>query len=255
MKLPVVLTGLLLMSPGFAEKNAKLIFGSEYSCANGSVRFVIKSCKPVYTFETCEVQYLNSAAPNGLGAKIENRRDAMEKYVVGCTVAGAPVGAAEEQKGEPGQALRLGTWFDVRILGESGGKIHVRSTSGAEDWLDRSLVRRNTPSSSQPAFAGGSLPDGRYTCILWNRNQPITVGVVEIHGRTYRGPSNNLTGPFAPFSVSNNGDLTWSKGFGEFNRNGVHYQSAKIIGGDKPRFTVKYTQASGRAEGLECGRE
>lgn len=70
----------------------------------------------MYTFETCDVQYLNAAAPNGLGAQLDMRRETLERSFEGCTVKGQQVGVANQGDGEPGQALQLGTWYDVKIL-------------------------------------------------------------------------------------------------------------------------------------------
>jgi hypothetical protein len=259
----VGVAGLLFLTPSFADLRGKLVFGSEYSCKDRGVRFVVKSCQMVYSSERCDVQYLNSATTNGLGALDQERREMLERRLSGCTVAGQPVSMTEEPAGEPGQAVQMGTWYEVRILAQNGGKILVRKSSGQEEWRDRADVRRSasSPSSSARttpatnASAAGSLPDGRYTCVGWIGSSAVTFGFVDIKGRSYRGPSHDVSGPFAPFSVAAGGALTWSRGFGEFNSNGVRYQSAKIVPGNKPRFDVQYTTASGGAEVLNCERE
>ncbi len=53
-----------------SAERARLVFGQPYSCSGGAQRLIVRSCKPTYTFETCDVQYLNTYAPNSLGAQV-----------------------------------------------------------------------------------------------------------------------------------------------------------------------------------------
>ncbi len=103
--------------------------------------------------------------------------------------------------------------------------------------------------------AAGVLPDGRYTCLGMIGASTVTFGFVDIKGQTYRGPSHSPSGAYAPFTIGADNAITWSRGFGEFNRdNGVTYKSAALVPG-KARFKVSYTTARGYSENLDCGRE
>ncbi len=256
--LPLVVTAICTAKSSYSAPRAQIEFGSEYSCNSGQTRFIVKSCKPIYTFETCQVQYLNAAAAGGLGAQVDVRREMVEANLQGCTIAGKAVAVSNQQEGEPGEARWLGTWYDVRVLDRKAGKVHVRFSSGTEDWLDAALVRaKGSPATNveDGKLGSGTLPEGRYTCMGWIGPRAVNFGFVEVKGQSYRGPSHSSSGDFAPFTVSADGALTWSKGFGEFNNNGTKYQSAKVVPGQKPHFTVHYLTASGRAEALDCGRE
>ncbi|GAC1422063.1 MAG: hypothetical protein NVSMB62_17510 [Acidobacteriaceae bacterium] len=250
---------LMILTPiGYAGTQSNIVFGSEYACNGGQTHFVIKACKKVYTFEQCDVQYLNSAAPGGLGALTQVRREMLESSLNGCMVGGTATGARVAQEGKPGQAQYLGTWYDVRILEHSDGKSKVRWGSGTEDWMDDSKVRSGREGTTPNDAAGGPrhLPDGRYACTGKIGAALVTFGFVDIAGTSYRGPSHSPSGSYAPFEVSADNSLTWSKGFGGFNlENGVQYQDARIVPGEPARFRVRYKTASGHSEALDCGRE
>lgn len=253
----LVAAGLLIAAVGQAQKKADVVLGSEYTCNGGQTRFVVKACKQVYTFEQCDVQYLNAAAPNGLGALTQMRKEMLESSLSGCTVAGAAVATKAVAEGTPGQAQYLGTWYDVKVLERRAGKVRVRWSTGTEDWMDEKKVRgAGAAAAKADEAAPDALADGRYACTGRMGSQLVTFGFVDIKGKTYRGPSHAPSGAYAPFTMGDDGEIVWSKGFGEFHRdNGVTYESAKAVAGDKPRFRVKYRTASGRAEALDCGRE
>ncbi len=75
--------------------------------------------------------------------------------------------------------------------------------------------------ASERGYAAPSLLDGSYYCSMQvdpRVGGTMGVGIVEIRGQTYRGPSNAPSGAFAPFSVSEDGLIQWRNGFGEFSR-------------------------------------
>ena len=165
----VALTALMLSVSGSyvrAQGRAQITFGQEYRCSGGSQRFVVRSCKPVYTFETCDVQYLNSAAANGLGARVDLRKETLEASLGTCTVAGKVVQSTAPPSGQPGQALYLGTWYDVTVLGRSGDKIRVRWSSGTEDLMDANKVRGTAVKDQEPVHGSNNaaLKAGAYHC-------------------------------------------------------------------------------------------
>lgn len=126
-----------------AEDRAQIVFNSQYQCQNGN-RLVVYACKMTYDFETCDVQYMNPAAPGGLGARDNHvNRTSLEKTLAGwqCSVPGCVSNVGPQAAGVPGQALWLGNWYDVAVLDRRGGKVLVRFSGGSESWLDSSAVR------------------------------------------------------------------------------------------------------------------
>ena len=128
----------------FAEQRVQIAFGSEYTCKEGDARLIVYSCKPTYTFEACDVQFLNRAAPGGLGARDNSfRRERLEATLASwqCRIEGQAVNMSPRREGLPGEAFFNGHWFNVTIIEERGGQVHVRDEAGAENWMDSSRVR------------------------------------------------------------------------------------------------------------------
>ena len=109
------------------------------------------------------------------------------------------------------------------------------------------------PPAAQAQAAG--LPNGHYACGQNVGGSFSTFGYVDIRGSTYRGPSLDGAGLFAPYSVGPDGAIQWSGSFGAFNTNGAHIVGSSVMAGDKPWFRVNYVSAGGDPEQLDCTPE
>lgn len=168
---------LLFTTAAHAEGRAHLVFGKEYTCNNGDTHLIVKKCAPLYTFQSCDVQYLNAYSPNGLGALVQMHQEDVEHSLAKCTIGGAAVQTHAEDAGHAGQALYLGTWYDVKILERVGNKIRVRWSSGTEDLLDASSVRENAPVRAA-GYATGPIRPGSYSCSSYGHAMPsFSVGL------------------------------------------------------------------------------
>lgn len=105
-----------------------------------------------------------------------------------------------------------------------------------------------------PAKAAGLLPDGTYTCSTFIGGSLAILGDVQIKGSAYRGPSFAPSGPFHPFRVGGDGQITWSGGFGALTQDGSVVTSSVIIPNAKPTFRVNYT-LRGSGDTTDCTRE
>ncbi len=177
----------MLTSAAHAEPRTQLLLGQEYSCNGGQTRVIVKSCKRLYTATSCELQYLNAAAPSGLGALIDERQENLERNLAACTVGGKVAAVSEAATGRPGQAQRLGTWYDVAVLRQEGGEVRVRWAGGSEDFMPADKVRLAQATRAEvarPDSPMGTLKAGPYHCTSFVG--PVTGGghLVAIPGFT-----------------------------------------------------------------------
>ena len=94
---------LLCAAPHAVAQNRQraLRFDVPYACP-GPARIKVLGCKGAGDSEMCDVQYLNDAAPNGLGALIQTYRATITQQLSTCTVAGeAAATQAQETAGNP----------------------------------------------------------------------------------------------------------------------------------------------------------
>ncbi len=103
--------------------------------------------------------------------------------------------------------------------------------------------------------AAGSPPDGVYNCQKISGSSLISLGNLEIKGKTYRGIGDSKE--FVPFTVSGSGGITWSKGLDGFPE-GWKIQSSEFAGNDyagRPVIKIHYSSPRDAAEVLDCVRE
>ena len=105
---------------------------------------------------------------------------------------------------------------------------------------------------ASPAGAAG-IPDGHYGCLFGGGGSP---GYVDIRGATYRGPSLDGSGAFAPYTIDAAGGVTWSAGFGAFSVASTQYRGISNDASHSPWFTVTYNRTSGGGvDAIDCERE
>jgi hypothetical protein len=103
-----------------------------------------------------------------------------------------------------------------------------------------------------PAGGGGTMPAGHYVCLFAYGGSP---GSVDIRGATYRGPSLEPSGGFAPYSMAGKG-VTWSHGFGEFKVVSTEYRGVSNDSAHSPWFRVTYSRTrTGGVDAVDCERE
>ena len=114
-----------------------------------------------------------------------------------------------------------------------------------------------TPAQT-PAEAGeqtaGAPPDGSYNCMKISGGQLISLGTLEIRGRTYRGM---VAGDFAPFTLETDGSLTLSKGLTGM-PDGWQVDSVKYAGKNKqgrPLIRIAYHSKRGTKELIDAVME
>ena len=100
------------------------------------------------------------------------------------------------------------------------------------------------PASADDAKALGAPPDGAYNCIKISGDQLISLGKLEIRGRTYRGMAG---GEFAPFTLDADNAMVLGKGLTGM-PDGWTLLSVKYTGNDKegrPLIKIAYRSKSG----------
>ncbi len=105
------------------------------------------------------------------------------------------------------------------------------------------------------AFAG-KLPDGRYDCRILIGSARSSVGIVEVKGNSYRGPSHSPGGAWKPLSIDAAGVLRWQPNFSQISATGATITGSRVskpVGG-RPSFAVDYTTRSGWKESMDCTR-
>lgn len=110
------------------------------------------------------------------------------------------------------------------------------------------------PASADEAKALGAPPDGAYNCIKISGNQLISLGTLEIKGRTYRGMAG---GAFAPFTLDADNAMVLSKGLTGM-PDGWKITSVKYTGKDeegRPLIRISYRSKSGFAEVIDAVME
>jgi hypothetical protein len=110
-------------------------------------------------------------------------------------------------------------------------------------------VAQAAPAAS--TSGGGTMPAGHYECLFAGGGSP---GAVDIRGATYRGPSLEPSGGFAPYSMAGKG-VTWSHGFGEFKVVSTEYRGVSNDSDHSPWFTVTYSTRDGGVDSVDCERE
>jgi hypothetical protein len=109
-----------------------------------------------------------------------------------------------------------------------------------------------SPASAAPAAAGGVMPPGHYECLFAGGGSP---GAVDIRGATYRGPSLEPSGGFAPYSMTGK-SVTWSSGFGAFKVVSTEFRGVSNDTAHSPWFTVTYSRTrGGGVDSVDCERE
>lgn len=103
------------------------------------------------------------------------------------------------------------------------------------------------PLTGSLAQAAPALRDGPYHCVI-NLGGIMGVGTLEISGQTYRGPNNARGGEFSPFTVSGNGMIDWSNGFGEFSRGGNRVVESRAVNPNR----ILVTYRSRTTNTVEC---
>lgn len=87
------LAALLAPGPVAAQPSQdSLKFNAPYSCP-GPSRLIVIGCKGTDDFDQCDVQYLNDAAPNGLGARLQVYRQTLVEQLGPCKGPGGDAAA------------------------------------------------------------------------------------------------------------------------------------------------------------------
>ncbi len=95
--------GIVLAAGAWAQAvDPPVVLNSVYSCAGGDARLVIESCTGSGSDAMCSVQYLNAAAPNGKGARVDIYRSSLEGgQLHGCTLPPGAAAAAQRPTAAP----------------------------------------------------------------------------------------------------------------------------------------------------------
>lgn len=82
------------------DRQGGLQFNVPYSCP-GPSRLVVLGCKGTADFDLCDVQYLNAAAPKGLGALTQGYRKTVTEQLAVCSApdGSAPASASPARQG------------------------------------------------------------------------------------------------------------------------------------------------------------
>ena len=109
------------------------------------------------------------------------------------------------------------------------------------------------PAQEDPKPAGlGAPPSGIYNAHkISPGGQLMGLGKLEIKGNTYRGIAG---GPFSPFTVAGDGNITWSGGLTGM-PNGWTYVRSVYVGKDyrgRPLIKVYYRSSSGWNDAFDC---
>jgi len=103
-----------------------------------------------------------------------------------------------------------------------------------------------------PVASSDVMPPGHYGCLFAGGGSP---GAVDIRGATYRGPSLEPSGAFAPYSMTGK-TVTWSHGFGAFSVVSTQYRGISNDSDSRPWFTVTYKRTrGGGVDAVDCERE
>lgn len=108
--------------------------------------------------------------------------------------------------------------------------------------------------SADESKALGAPPDGSYNCIKISGDQLISLGKLEIKGRTYRGMAG---GEFAPFTLDADNAMVLSKGLTGM-PDGWKITSVKYTGKDKegrPLIKIAYRSKSGSGDLIDAVME
>jgi hypothetical protein len=109
------------------------------------------------------------------------------------------------------------------------------------------------PEPGSAARGGSAMPSGRYVCLFAGGGSP---GAVDIQGSTYRGPSLETSGPFAPYAMGPDNSVTWTAGFGAFNVASTQYRGVSNDSAHQPWFTVTYNRTTGGGvDAVDCQKE
>ena len=109
------------------------------------------------------------------------------------------------------------------------------------------------PTKEDPKPAGlGAPPSGVYNAHkISPGGQLIGLGKLEIQGNTYRGIAG---GPFHPYTVAGDGNITWSRGLTGM-PDGWTYVRSVYVGKDyrgRPLIKVYYRSTSGWNDAFDC---
>lgn len=118
----------------------------------------------------------------------------------------------------------------------------------------RPVPKAATQPSSGQSSTGGAPPSGTYVCQKISGSSLIGLGDLVIRGETYSGIGG---GGFAPFKLSGNGELTWTKGIAGL-PDGWTVTSSSYAGLDylgRPLIKIGYRTSRGSTDLIDCVRE
>lgn len=171
-----------------APAQRTLQFDVAYSCSNGQTRLKVLSCAGNSDADSCDIQYLDRTAAQGLGARISAPRKQVTALLQTCVIerppakvenAPAPPAPAPVQQRPPsnnpppvarppqqmssngikvGDTVDFNTafgWVSGRVMGINGNSYRILAPTGGEVWKTYpSEVRRTGPATAEDRAAG-----------------------------------------------------------------------------------------------------
>jgi hypothetical protein len=216
---------------GNAALAQSVMVGATYSCPG--IKIVLESCDETW----CTLQYLNDAAANGRGAKLQVYRSGIAEQMANCTPSGgtpldvSPAARARPSAAPSNPAYRAGAGAGVTTRG--GGDYRAGYGAG---------VKINPPGAAKAPAA--RLVSNSYYCTAYIGTPPgghmATMPGFTISGSTYRHQNGS------------SGTVSVSGGTLEFHGGALDGQAATYDGGATGRGTVHlYNQSRSRTV-IDC---